>query len=81
MGEVIIAKHRNGSLETVQLKFIGKYTKFADLDGMGGGFDSGYQPMGLPASTFDSEPATSPRIPFAWARKSTSRLFRFREAI
>ncbi len=32
VGEVIIAKHRNGSLDTVQLKFIGKYTKFADLD-------------------------------------------------
>jgi len=60
VGEVIIAKHRNGSLETVQLKFIGKYTKFADLDGMGGGFDPGnYQPMGLPASNFDSEPAGS----------------------
>jgi len=29
--EVIIAKHRNGSLDTVALKFIGKYTKFADL--------------------------------------------------
>lgn len=33
MGEVIIAKHRNGSLENVKLKFIGKYTKFADFDG------------------------------------------------
>lgn len=32
IGEVIIAKHRNGSLDTIQLKFIGKYTKFADLD-------------------------------------------------
>ncbi len=32
MGEVIIAKHRNGSLENVKLKFIGKFTKFADLD-------------------------------------------------
>ncbi|TAH27325.1 MAG: replicative DNA helicase [Cytophagales bacterium] len=32
IGEVIIAKHRNGSLDTVQLKFIGKYTKFSDLD-------------------------------------------------
>ena len=58
VGEVIIAKHRNGSLETVQLKFIGKFTKFADLDGVGGGFDSsGYQPMALPASNFDSEPS------------------------
>ncbi len=32
VGEVIIAKHRNGSLDTVKLKFIGKFTKFTDLD-------------------------------------------------
>ena len=32
MSEVIIAKHRNGSTGTVKLKFIGKYTKFADFD-------------------------------------------------
>jgi replicative DNA helicase len=32
MGEVIIAKHRNGSLATVPLKFIGKFTKFADME-------------------------------------------------
>ncbi|MFP4094367.1 MAG: replicative DNA helicase [Cyclobacteriaceae bacterium] len=31
-GEVIIAKHRNGALDTVRLKFIGKYTKFTNLD-------------------------------------------------
>ncbi len=44
-GEVIIAKHRNGRLENVQLKFIGKFTKFADLDGMdmsGGGGNETY---------------------------------------
>jgi replicative DNA helicase len=32
MGEVIVAKNRSGSLDTVKLKFIGKYTKFMDLD-------------------------------------------------
>jgi replicative DNA helicase len=32
IGEVIIAKHRNGETGTVPLKFIGKYVKFADLD-------------------------------------------------
>jgi replicative DNA helicase len=32
VGEVIIAKHRNGSLDTVKLRFIGKYTKFTDLE-------------------------------------------------
>lgn len=30
--ETIIAKHRNGGLETVGLKFIGKYTKVTDWD-------------------------------------------------
>ena len=55
--EVIIAKHRNGSLEDVRLRFIGELAKFSDLDqsstmtmeskmndassGGFGGFDSG----------------------------------------
>ncbi|MDP4656010.1 MAG: replicative DNA helicase [Algoriphagus sp.] len=39
VGEVIIAKHRNGSLENIKLRFIGRYTKFTDLDG-GMGFPS-----------------------------------------
>jgi len=30
--EVIIAKNRHGALETVKLRFIGQYAKFADLD-------------------------------------------------
>ncbi len=32
LAQVIIAKHRNGSLDTVNLRFIGQYIKFADLD-------------------------------------------------
>lgn len=32
IGEIIVAKHRNGSLDTVRLKFIGKLTKFDNLD-------------------------------------------------
>ncbi|MDZ7897887.1 MAG: replicative DNA helicase [Arcicella sp.] len=43
MGELIIAKNRAGSLDTVQLRFIGKYTKYCDLDATdysGGGYDS-----------------------------------------
>lgn len=39
VGEVIIAKHRNGSLDTVKLRFIGRYTKFTDLE-----FGVPYQP-------------------------------------
>ena len=30
-GEIIIAKHRNGSLDSVFLRFIGKYIKFTDV--------------------------------------------------
>ena len=30
--EIIIAKHRNGSLKNVRLKFIGEFAKFSDLD-------------------------------------------------
>ncbi len=38
LGEVIIAKHRNGKTDTVGLKFIGKFTKFADMEVSSGGF-------------------------------------------
>jgi replicative DNA helicase len=31
-GQVIIAKNRHGSLETITLRFIAKLAKFADLD-------------------------------------------------
>lgn len=45
--EVIIAKNRHGSLETVKLQFVGKFTKFQDLDEAGfsqgnTGYDSGF---------------------------------------
>ncbi len=30
--EFIIAKHRNGGLDTIRLKFIGRFAQFADLD-------------------------------------------------
>lgn len=77
MGEVIIAKHRNGSLETVQLKFIGRFTKFADLDGFdgGGGFgDSSYTPGGLPSSSFDSEGGASGSDAASYGAPQTIRL-------
>lgn len=32
VGNIIIAKHRNGSTETIQLRFIGKHAKFDNLD-------------------------------------------------
>jgi replicative DNA helicase len=51
-GQVIIAKHRNGSLTDVNLKFIGKFTKFADLDAGGFGSVPGFG--SLPNSSFDN---------------------------
>ncbi|MEQ8552501.1 MAG: replicative DNA helicase [Cyclobacteriaceae bacterium] len=39
-GQVIIAKNRHGKLEDVNLKFIGKFTKFEDLDSPMGGNDN-----------------------------------------
>jgi len=32
LGEVIIAKHRNGETGSVNLRFVGKYVKFTDLE-------------------------------------------------
>lgn len=64
VGEVIIAKHRNGSLDTVPLKFIGKFTKFCDLDSYGsfsGNYGSAFPTAGIPGE-FDSSNNTSNTI-------------------
>jgi replicative DNA helicase len=34
-GEIIVAKHRNGSLENIKLRFIPQLAKFTDLDSFG----------------------------------------------
>lgn len=34
IGEVMIAKHRNGALENVRVRFVDKFIKFVDLDEM-----------------------------------------------
>ena len=73
VGEVIIAKHRNGTLENVQLKFIGKYTKFTDLEGSSfvpmGGLPSDTITMGSKMNDGDGEdffgPSNKPSDPFA----------------
>ena len=41
IGEIIISKHRNGALDTVQLKFIGKFTKFTNLHEVSSGDNYG----------------------------------------
>jgi len=55
VGEIIIAKHRNGETGTVRLKFVGKYVKFTDLETS---MDSYMPPSaGLsPSQGFDSNP-------------------------
>lgn len=45
VGEVIVAKHRNGAIDTVRLRFIPELAKFADLETMSGGF--GNDGMGM----------------------------------
>jgi replicative DNA helicase len=54
VGQIIIAKHRNGSLEDVNLKFIGKFTKFTDLEYSGSGDSYGAFPKGTSGSEFDT---------------------------
>lgn len=57
--EFIIAKHRNGSLENIRLKFIGHLGKFDNLEDFGGGFgefsskmndDMPFSPKSLPSA-------------------------------
>ncbi len=64
VGEVIIAKHRNGSLETVQLKFIGELTKFTNLDrGYSFAGENDDNAFGVrPNTNFDSAPGNPSTI-------------------
>lgn len=63
MGEIIMAKNRSGSLDNVWLKFIGKYTKYTDLDfepndsGFGGFGD--YENENNPLKDFENQGGSS----------------------
>ncbi|WP_442892737.1 replicative DNA helicase [Emticicia sp. 17c] len=48
VGEVIIAKNRSGTVDTVRLRFIGKYTKFTDLDGFYTPIQEGFSDFNAP---------------------------------
>ncbi len=61
MAEVIVAKNRNGSTDTVRLKFIGKYTKFADFDGPSQESSFGSITRESRLNTFRDEPPPPPR--------------------
>jgi replicative DNA helicase len=63
IGEIIVAKNRGGSLDTVQLRFIGKYTKFSDLDAYYApapmAVDRPLPPTGTnPITSFENSPAS-----------------------
>jgi len=66
-GEFIVAKHRNGGLDNIRLKFIGHLAKFADLDdGFGEQLESSMNAFNeisssiTPSDAFDLEhPPTS----------------------
>jgi replicative DNA helicase len=45
VGECIIAKHRNGALDTVLLRFIPELAKFADLETSSGFMGDGASPL------------------------------------
>jgi len=54
IGEFIIAKHRNGSLETVKLRFVGQFAKFENLDS----FDDGSFASITPNNEFENGDGT-----------------------
>lgn len=54
LAEIIIAKHRNGALDTVGLRFIDKFAQFTDFD-----FNDRFEP---PKSEFDAPFQPSPVI-------------------
>lgn len=55
MAELIIAKHRNGSIDSAKTRFIGQYTKFTDLDVLDQNLGYGDPSAGMsPSNDFDS---------------------------
>lgn len=56
LGEVIIAKHRNGETGSVNLRFVGKYVKFTDLEE---DFSAGAQHSAVSSFSSGIGPSTS----------------------
>lgn len=57
VGEIIVAKHRNGATDNVRLRFIGEFARFENLDNFG----SDFAPMGSMQAnqSFDEAPANT----------------------
>ena len=62
--EFIIAKHRNGSLENIRLKFIGSLGKFDNLDEYGGSYDDLPSKMNHEDNPFVTKHLPSPNEAF-----------------
>ena len=64
VGEVIVAKHRNGGTGTAKLKFVGKFTKFCDFDSPGG-FDNPFSELRRESrlNAFNDEDQPPPPLP------------------
>jgi replicative DNA helicase len=54
VAELIIAKHRNGPVDSAKVRYIGQFTKFADLDALDQNIDYGSKSNALnPSQDFD----------------------------
>lgn len=62
--EFIIAKHRNGSLESVKLKFVGNLGKFENLETYSGNFDDLPSKMNHDDNPFQTKNLPSPNEAF-----------------
>ncbi len=59
VGEVIIAKHRNGALDNVRLRFVSQYARFENFDDVVGDFNPSSMSAGMQSNQdFDSVPRT-----------------------
>jgi replicative DNA helicase len=60
VGEIIIAKHRNGGLDSVRLRFIGEFARFENMDSFGSFTEIGNgQTMGMnPTQHFENNSIT-----------------------
>jgi replicative DNA helicase len=62
-GEIIIAKHRNGALKDVRLRFIAHLAKFTDMDDLSVTFDSGLEPNESFNQTFITKSSRMDDVP------------------
>ena len=59
LGELILAKHRHGALDTIKMKFIQRLAKFTNYDTFA---ESGFGNTMQPNAAF-GEPKPSPSVP------------------